>query len=230
MSQAGSPGQRHSQDSDEFANLPDVVDFAAIPPMVASTGDSDERDEFAEYEHYNEADPFVGIDFDAIPELGVAPSLQVAVPPGQQTQSNDTAMTQGASDASSQYEFDELDASVWDEVDTIVRNAMAEPEAIPQTQVEPPAPTQAQHHVQPAPDTGSLSASRDVSVSIPQTQLSTRSSLKRARSNSSVNSNYSMYKKSKGKGKARADPHASVRKVLAGLEESLICSICFHIL
>ena len=158
MSQAGSPGQRHSQDSDEFANLPDVVDFAAIPPMVASTGDSDERDEFAEYEHYNEADPFVGIDFDTIPELGLAPSLQVAVPPGQQTESNDTAMTQGASDASSQYEFDELDASVWDEVDTIVRNAMAEPEgmydtqtitlnahpascmrlAIAQTQVEPP--------------------------------------------------------------------------------------------
>ena len=90
--------------------------------------------------------------------------------------------------------------------------------------IDPAAPTQAQHHVQPAPDTGSLSASRDgtifcvctwtdlltgssgssiVSVSIPQTQLSTRSSLKRARSNSSVNSNYSMYKKSKGKGKAR---------------------------
>ncbi|KAI0757268.1 hypothetical protein C8Q80DRAFT_89067 [Daedaleopsis nitida] len=64
---------------------------------------------------------------------------------------------------------------------------------------------------------------------ITNSQLSSRSSVKRKRSDLESNPSLSKKSKGKGKGKGRADPHASARQILTGMEDSVSCSICYHL-
>lgn len=116
-----------SLSQDEFADLPDIVDFSAITLEGDSQGitgpQTEAVDDFAEFDEYNEVDSFSGIDLDSITELGpatAAANQEPALPaPGS------TATSQRSAAVSSQYDFDELDAEALDMVDSIVRDAMA---------------------------------------------------------------------------------------------------------
>lgn len=120
---------------DEFADLPDIVDFGAIPLINLTNPPSDNTranpaDEFMEYDDYNDVDCFTGINLDTIAELGpVQPPFQAvggveAGLPQSEPQPNEDVRTQSAASASSQYEYEELEPSIWDVVDVIEQNAM----------------------------------------------------------------------------------------------------------
>ena len=56
-----------SQSEDEFADLPDIVDFSIMCTQEHTGGTiADSQDEFAQYDLFNEHDPYANIDFDAI--------------------------------------------------------------------------------------------------------------------------------------------------------------------
>ncbi|KAI0762658.1 hypothetical protein C8Q74DRAFT_1291439 [Fomes fomentarius] len=232
---------QNNSSQDEFADLPDIVDFGAIPLINLTNPPSDDTranpaDEFVEYDDYNDVDCFTGIDLDTIVELGpVQPPFQAVggvepeAPTGlpqSQPQPNEEVRTQSAASASSQYEYEELEPSIWDVVNVIEQNAMEQdvPPSMQGDHLETSAltPDLVATHV-----SGSFpSQSRASSISYLSSQLSGRSSIKRKRSD--IESDPSAIKKSKGKAKARRDPHASIRRVLADLEESISCTICFN--
>ena len=106
---------------DEFADLPDIVDFSILCTQEHTGGArTDSLDEFAQYDLFNEHDPYADIDLDAIPGLG-AP-----VQGGSETRERDNtgmqvpeAPSQSPPDTSTQYSFDELDDAALKELDEI---------------------------------------------------------------------------------------------------------------
>ncbi|RDX56160.1 hypothetical protein OH76DRAFT_600273 [Lentinus brumalis] len=98
-------GTSSSQSQDEFADLPDIVDFSLIRPEdYADNSATHSLDEFAEYDLYNEHDPYADLDLNTVPGLG-APTPQTAEQDHARMQPEN--QNQVLSDSSSQYLFDE---------------------------------------------------------------------------------------------------------------------------
>ncbi|RPD81720.1 hypothetical protein L226DRAFT_5776 [Lentinus tigrinus ALCF2SS1-7] len=200
-----------SQSQDEFADLPDIVDFSIIRTEDDTRNYSRNLlDEFAEYDSYNEHDPYADLDFDTIPGLGGAPRSETGEHIRSET-SDVEIHSQRLSNSSTQYSFDELDDAALHELNDIeMRDSRVQ-------QINAPTPLALGDE---------RTVSRTATIYHTESQPPSRS-MKRKRSE--VTSDVAASKKIKAKAKTIQDPHASARKLLSSMEESVSCPICYEI-